>query len=154
MTAEGTDSAPSPDGATELHRLSETIGADDLEMINEVLTSLFAELRFASALYLDKRFADRAATLVALSAVWRFLIWFRPVLDERLHVPLMKLSSALLALNDNNVHPILQPNTPRRGGRSQDSPDRQALIGIAVGTVERLLWTGMELGEADKAVAA
>lgn len=155
MTAEGPDSAPSPsNGATEFDGLPETIGVGDLEIINEVLTSLFAELRFASAIYQDKEFADRAATLVALSAVWRFLMRFRPARDELLHVPLMNLSSALLALNDNNVQLILQPNTPQRGGRAQDSPDRQALIGIAVGAVERLRWTGMELGEADKAVAA
>jgi hypothetical protein len=154
MTVERPDSASLPGGVTERDGLPETIGADDLKIINEVLAALFVELRLASALYQGEEFPDRAATLIALSAVWRFLMRFRPALDERLHVPLMNLSNALLGLNNNNVQPILQRSAPRRGGRAQDSPDRQALIGIAVGAVERLLWTGMDHGEADKAVAA
>jgi hypothetical protein len=41
----------------------------------------------------------RLSAAVALSAAWRFLIRLEPVLVESLHVPLMNLHSALLALN-------------------------------------------------------
>jgi hypothetical protein len=125
-----------------------------LEKLNQALTGLFADLRVASRLYTDKDFSDRAATLVALAATWHFLIEFRVVVDERLHLPLLNLSSALHALNENNVAPILKPTVTAKGGRAVDSPDRQVLIGIAVGTVGRLRWTGMPVLEAHGLVAA
>jgi hypothetical protein len=63
----------------------------------------------------------------------------------------MSLHSALLALNENNVEPILKPT--KRTGRATSSPRRYALIGIAVGTAQRLEWTGLSPIEANKAVA-
>jgi hypothetical protein len=45
-----------------------------------------------------------------------------------LHVPLMTLHSALLALNENNIEPVLKPR--KRTGRATSSPRRYALIGI------------------------
>src|SRR5216683_5662862 len=77
---------------------------------------------------------------------------FEPVLAETLHVPLMGLHGALLALNENNIEPILKPT--KRSGRATSSPRRYALIGIAVGATQQLEWTGLSPADAHKAVAA
>jgi hypothetical protein len=77
---------------------------------------------------------------------------FESVRAETLHVPLLNLSSALVALNENNIDPILEPT--KRSGRAPSSPKRYALIGIAVGTAQRLEWVGLSPADANKAVAA
>jgi hypothetical protein len=133
--------------------LPEVLNSSDLTTINNALSALFAKLRYALELYQQHQ-SDRAATLVSLTAAWQFLICFDPVSKEQLHLPLLNLSSALIALNDNNVAPILSPAPTPKGGRPPDSPDRLVLIGIAVGTVDRLLWTKMPIKEAYKVVAA
>jgi hypothetical protein len=76
---------------------------------------------------------------------------FESVRAETLHVPLLNLSSALLALNENNVEPILRPT--KRTGRAASSPRRYALIGIAVGAAMRLEWTGLSKADANNVVA-
>jgi hypothetical protein len=134
--------------------LPEQLRSSDLETVNQALAELFDSLRLASRFYAQKDFSDRVATLVALNATWRFLMQFRAALDERLHLSLWNLSSALQALNENNVAPILKPTATPKGGRAVDPPDRQALIGIAVGTVGRLRWTGIPVPEAHGLVAA
>ena len=59
-------------------------------------------------------------------------------------MPLLNLSSALLALNENNIEPILKPT--KQTGRAASSARRYALIGIAVGAAMRLEWTGTLAG--------
>ena len=66
-------------------------------------------------------------------------------------MPLMGLHNALLALNENNVEPILKLS--KRTGRATSSLMRFALIGVAVGAAQRLEWTGLSPIEANKAVA-
>jgi hypothetical protein len=83
--------------------------------------------------------------------VYRFVMRFRTGLDHNLHGPLLHLLSALLALDDNNVEPILRPSRVRGG--APDSGFRQALIGCAVAAVGRLRWTGMDRKTAYKVVA-
>jgi hypothetical protein len=63
----------------------------------------------------------------------------------------MSLHGALLALNENNVEPILQPT--KRTGRATSSPRRYALIGFAVGAAQQLQWIGLSPSDANKAVA-
>jgi hypothetical protein len=52
--------------------LPEAFGADDLAIVNEVLAALFFDLRDASKLYRDRKVSDRAATVIALGAAYRF----------------------------------------------------------------------------------
>jgi hypothetical protein len=130
--------------------LPEKITAADLEAFNQTIATLFIQLRSAQSLPLGEAHGRSGAT-VALSAVWQFLMQFEPVLVERLHAPLLNLNSALLALNNNNVEPILAPT--KRTGRATSSPRRYALIGIAVGAAQRLEWTGFSPINANKAVA-
>jgi hypothetical protein len=59
--------------------------------------------------------------------------------------------SAPLALNENNIEPILKPT--KRTGRAASSPRRYALIGIAVGAAQRLEWIGLWATKANKLVA-
>jgi hypothetical protein len=146
MAAEARHSDPAP--ATP--NLLESIAPADLEALNHALAALFQELRSARSLPPGETHG-RLRAVVALGAAWRFLSRFEPVLTETLHVPLMNLHSALLALNENNVEPILKPT--KRTGRATSSPRRYALIGIAVGAVQRLEWTGLSPLESDKAVA-
>jgi hypothetical protein len=134
--------------------LPERLRSSDLESVNQALAELFESLRCASRLYAEKDFSDRPATLVALNASWRFIMRFQSAIDEGLHLPMLNLSSALLALNNNVVAPILKPTTTPKGGRAVDPPDRQVLIGIAVGTVDRLRLTRMPVLEARITVAA
>ncbi len=136
--------------------LTESLSFDDLGQINDVLAALFVDLRKASQRYKNKDFSDRNATLIALGAASRFLMQFRAALDEQLHLPLMNLSSALIALSNNDVAPILKPTLTAapKGGRALAAADRQWLIGVAVGTVGRLRWTGLRDREAQKVVAA
>jgi hypothetical protein len=144
------DEAQSHDPAEATRDLPEKIAPADLEALNEALAALFQELRFARGLPPGET-NGRPSVLVALGAAWRFLMQFAPVLAETLHVPLMGLHSALLALNENNVEPILRPS--KRTGRAASSPRRYALIGIAVGAARRLEWTGLSPKDANKAVA-
>ena len=78
---------------------------------------------------------------------------FQPGLSQNLHAPLLDLASALLALDENKIEPMLKPTPTRGGGRAPDSVARQALIGFAVGTVRRLQLTGLQRAAAHKAVA-
>jgi hypothetical protein len=119
--SEAADAAPS---------LPEKIGPADLKALNQALGALFVELRFARGLPPGETHG-RLGAVVALRAAWGFLMRFEPALAESLHVPLMSLHSALLALNENNIEPILKPIT--RTGRATSSPRRYALIGITVG---------------------
>ncbi len=130
--------------------LPEKIGPADLEALNQALGALFVELRFAHGLPPGETHG-RLSAVVTLRAAWGFLIRFEPVLAESLHVPLMSLHSALLALNENNIEPILKPI--KRTGRATSSPRRYALIGIAVGATQRLEWIGLSPADANKAVA-
>jgi hypothetical protein len=140
--SEPADAAPS---------LPEKIGPADLEALNQALGALFVELRFARGLPPGETHG-RLGAVVALDAAWGFLMRFEPALAESLHVPLMSLHSALLALNENNIEPILKPT--KRTGRVTSSPRRYALIGIVVGAAQRLEWTGLSPEDANKAVAA
>jgi hypothetical protein len=130
--------------------LPEKIGPDHLDALNEALVALFGELHFARSLPPGETHG-RLGAVVALSAAWRFFTRFEPVLMETLHVPLMSLHGALLALDQNNVEPILKPK--KRTGRAASSPRRYALIGIAVGAARRLEWTGLAPMEANQAIA-
>lgn len=146
MTADVPESEP----ADAAPSLPEKIGPADLEALNQALGALFVELRFARGLPPGETHG-RLGAVVALRAAWGFLMRFEPALAESLHVPLMSLHSALLALNENNIEPILKPIT--RTGRATSSPRRYALIGITVGATQRLEWTGLSPADANKAVA-
>jgi hypothetical protein len=131
--------------------LPEKIEPADLDTLNEALARVFDKLRFASGLPPGET-NGRPGTVVALNAVWRFLTRFEAALKEGLHIPLLNLSGALVALNENNIEPILKP-PPNRSGRAPSSPARYALIGIAVGAAQRLEWTGLSPADADRTVA-
>jgi hypothetical protein len=131
--------------------LPEKIETADLEALNQALAVLLGRLRLARLLPRGDT-SGRPGAVVALHAAWDFLLLFEPVLAERLHVPLMTLQSALLALNENNIEPILKPT--KRKGRATSSPRRYGLIGIAVGTAKRLEWAGLSPPDANKAVAS
>ena len=141
---------PESKGAEAVLSLPEKIAHADLETLNKALATLFDELRLASSLPPGEA-QGRQGAVVALRAAWKFLMQFESVQAETLHVPLLSLSSALLALNENNIEPILKPT--KRSGRAASSPRRYALIGIAVGAAERLGWVGLSPADANKAVA-
>jgi hypothetical protein len=148
MTSKKTRSGPP---SPEYGVLGETVGPGDLLVLNDVLDELFANLRDASALYLGGENGGRAGTVLALTAVWKFLMRFSPVVSEQLQVSLLNLASALIALDQNNVESILKPLP--RNGRAPDSPARQAMVGYAVGAVRRLEFVGLSAPEAHRAVA-
>lgn len=138
------------ESAEDVPGLPEKLGPADLDRLNEAVAGLFGELRSARNLPPGETHG-RLSAVVALGAAWRFLTRFDPVLAETLHVPLMSLHSALLALNENNVEPILKPI--KRTGRATSSPTRYALIGFAVGAAQRLEWTGLSATDANEAIA-
>jgi hypothetical protein len=144
--------APESGSAEAVPSLPEKIGPADLERLNEALGALFGELSF-SRRFPPGKAHGRLSTVAALDAVWTFLMRFEPILAETLHVPLLHLHGALLALNENNVEPLLKPTAAPPGGRAPDTPARQQLIGSASGAVARLHWTGMARAATHKAVA-
>jgi hypothetical protein len=142
--------APESESATAALSLPEKIEPADLEALNQAIGALFVLLRHARDLSLGEPHGRQGA-VVALHAVWGFLTRFEPVRSESLHVPLMSLHGALLALDGNYTEPILKPT--KRTGRATSSPMRQAVIGIAVGTAQQLEWTGLSPHDANAAVA-
>jgi hypothetical protein len=146
-----TTEIPESESAEAAPILPHKIGPTDLEALNQAIAALFEKLRFARSLPPGEPH-ERLGAVVALGAVWHFLIRFEAAWAESLHVPLMSLQSALLALNENNVEPILRPT--KRTGRATSSPRRYALIGFAVGAARRLEWTGLSPMDANKSVAA
>jgi hypothetical protein len=136
-----------------LGALPGVLDTGDLPIINQALSALLAKLRSTLRQYQNHELSDRAVTVASLNATWWFLMCFNPVLTEQLHLPLINLSAALSALNNNTVAPVLSPTPTQKGGRAPDSPDRLALVGIAVGTVERLRSIKEAVGEAHKVVA-
>jgi len=145
-----TTDTPEAESARGAPGLPEKIGPDDLGALNQALSVLFGELRVARNLPPGETHG-RLSAAVALSAAWRFLVHFDAILSETLHAPLMSLHSALLALSENNIEPILRPK--KQTGRATSSPRRYALIGIVVGAVQQLEWTGYSPTDASKAVA-
>lgn len=143
---------PEPKPAERVPSLPEQIGPTDVAAVNEALAALFGELRSAQSLPPSETH-ERLAAVVALGAVWRFLVQFESALAEGLHLPLLSLHGSLQALNENNVAPLLKPTPAPDGGRAPDSPERQALIGFAAGAVGWLKWTGLSRDAAHKAVA-
>jgi hypothetical protein len=130
--------------------LPETIGYNDLDCLNQNLETLFEGSVARSLPAGDTR--GRLSAVVALGTVCTFLMSFRLELAEGLHVPLLNLHGALLALDENNIEPILKP--VKRTGRAVSSPQRSNLIGIAIGSARRLEWTDMGPAAANRAIAA
>jgi len=131
--------------------LPETVTAGDLEILNAGLQWLFADLRRAHRYFQNGEGYGRGGAGTALGALWRFIVLFKVPFAEGLHVPIIKLQQALLALNDNNVLPMLKP--VKRAGRVKSSDEREALKGWAAGTVQRLLQSGLKPAEAHRLVA-
>jgi hypothetical protein len=146
MTAD----VPGPRSGEAVPRLPEKILPADLDTLNDALAKLFDKLRYASALPPGET-GGRPSAVVALGAARQFLMQFEAVLAERLHTPLLNLSSALVALTENNVAPMLAP--AKRKGRAISSPARFAMNGIAVGAAQQLEWTGLSPTSAYKMVA-
>jgi hypothetical protein len=136
-------------GINQFHFLPTASRPASLASPTEAETALFDGLRGAQELY--RRGSDRAAALASLSALRQFLVSFKMVRDEQLHIPLMNLSAALHVLNSNAIAEVVKPTAA--GGRPPDSFDRLVLVGFAVGTVARLSWTGMPIGQACTIVA-
>jgi hypothetical protein len=103
-----------------------------LEILNHALAILFEQLRDAKALFESSRNSGRARSLRCVP-YGCFLRDFAQH-GKGFTSPLLDLASALMALNANNVVPLLKPSP--RSGRAYDSPMRQALVGFAAGAVE------------------
>src|SRR5262245_29642686 len=127
-------------GAWHFEILPETVAQTNLDALNVHLQSFFARLREAKQQY-DKD--ERNGVFLALGAMCRFIVLFEAPHAERLQTPILKLMSALVGLDRNEVAPMLAPIST--GGRSFSSPARQTLIGFAAGTVERIVRTGVIL---------
>lgn len=136
------------EGQPESHRgtLPDAIGPTELPSLNELLEATIKELREAAKLYSSGEHGGRAGAIHALKAITGFFMFFRTVESERLQVPTASLVNALMALDDNNVQPLLKP--ARHRGRARESEARQALKGMAVLTVQELRKRGFSQNEA------
>ena len=110
------------------------------------------ELRAAQSEFADGNHLNGA--YLSLLAVSAFLSLFGPVKQEGLSAPLAALESALWALDEGVVEPILKPARRARGGRARSSVLRQELKGAAVYVAHRLHSLGLEQKEALAIVAA
>lgn len=131
--------------------LPEVITERDLETLNLGLGFLFAWLREARQQYDRGGDGERDAAFTTLGAMWQFIALFNGPRAESLHAPILKLQDALVALDQNNVLPILKPIA--RPGRAASSPAYAALRGHVAGTVMRLRNLGLDPKQARELVA-
>jgi hypothetical protein len=131
--------------------LPETIGKADLSTLNSGLHFLFDRLRQAREQFEREGDSGRRGARTALSAFWNFITLFEAPLAETLHIPILRLQSALWMLDQGGREPILKP--VRLRGRAPSSPTYDSIRGHAVATVQLLLQTGLARGDAHRAVA-
>jgi hypothetical protein len=145
-------STPSSDFPMQMRgTLSESLSAAELPKLNRALRLLFGDLRHASQLFRECGDGGREGAVVALGAVWRFVVLFDRPFSESLHVPLLRLQDALMALENNQVDPVVR--AVRRRGRSASSVRQVALRANAAGAVRRLCEAGVERANAYRQVA-
>jgi hypothetical protein len=131
--------------------LAAPLGPAELVTLNMGLRYLFEELGTAHDVYASGQHLDGAYG--SLCAIVAFLSMFRPVGVEGLFVPLAALESALWALDEGVVEPILKPPRPPKSGRARSSVLHQELKGVAVYVAHRLCDLGLSQPEAFKAVS-
>jgi hypothetical protein len=120
--------------------------------LNAGLGFFFADLRRALELFQQSEGQGRDGAIKALGAMWRLIALFKEPFAENLHVPVLRLQDALLALVENNVSPMLRP-VPR-SGRASSTGARAALRGYAAGTVARLVQAEVPREQAHALVAS
>jgi hypothetical protein len=130
----------------------EFIRRTDLPRLNLALKYLWTELREAEAEFGAGRHLDGA--YLSLIASIAFLSLFKPVGQEGLFAPMAALESALWALDEGVVEPILKPPRRAKTGRVRSSALYQELKGAAVYVVRRLCDLGYRQSNALKVVAA
>jgi hypothetical protein len=128
--------------------LPEAFTERDLDILNVALRFFFADLRTASELFHRSEGHGRSSAIKALGATWRLIALFERPLAENLHLSILHLQDALMALDNNTVSPMLKP-VPR----STSTGVRAALRGHAAGTVARLTQAGVPQKEALAEVA-
>jgi hypothetical protein len=128
--------------------LPEVITSTNLQLLNDGLQFLFADLRTAREEYAR---SQRNGALIALGAFMRFSWLFEATLAERLDLPVGALRGALFGLDENIVEPLLR--RVARAGRSGSSMARQALKGHVAAAVQRLLQAGIAVVDARQRVA-
>jgi hypothetical protein len=111
---------------------------------------LFTDLRTASEAH-QHAGNDRAGVVCALKAISAFLMLFRTVERESLHLPLIALYDALIALYSNKVLPLLAPAA--RPAIPPATEARQVTIGAAAYVVASLQRKGLRRPAACAAVA-
>jgi hypothetical protein len=132
--------------------LPESLAMGDLPRLNIAFRHLWAGLREAQSDFANGDHLTGAyLSVVAVSA---FLSLFRPVRREGLSAPLAALESALWALDEGVVQPILKPARPAQSGRARSPVLYQELKGAAVYVVHRLHYFGLKQKEARATVAA
>jgi hypothetical protein len=128
--------------------LPETLAPGDLKTLNSGLRFLLADLRAAGSEFGENR---RHGSVMALGALMRFIILFKPSAAERLDLPILVLRGALLDLDEKIVDPLLRP--VRGLGPPPSSMARQALKGHVAAAVQRLFQAGMSTSDAHRLVA-
>lgn len=121
------------------------------ERIEELFDWLYTELREAKRLYEAGDRAGRDRAIHALKTITVFLMEFKPIDRETLHLPLVAICNALTSLNDGETHALLQK--VRRRGRGRDSEARRTLKGVVAFTVQELCAARMSRDEAYRVVA-
>jgi hypothetical protein len=138
-------------GASVLGSLPDPINVKYQAALNEALQYLFAELREVFIGQQNGASTDREGALRAIEAVSKFLMLFRVVHDEQLHLPLAALDNALKALDENVVLPMLTPKP--HSGCSSATDARQVTKGAAAYVAHSLQRLGMNRTAACLAVA-
>jgi hypothetical protein len=132
--------------------LPESVATGNVPSLNIALRHLWVELREAQSEFAKGNHLDGA--YLALLAMSAFLSLFGPVKQEGLSAPLAALESALWALDEGVVEPILKPARRAGSGRARSSVPHQELKGAAVYVAQRLHRLGFEQKKARTIVAA
>jgi hypothetical protein len=127
------------------------VGPEHLLGLNIGLRHLWAALYKAHSEFRTGKHLDGA--YLSLLAVIEFLALFDPTRTDGLSIPLNALESALAALDEGIIEPILRPVRPPQAGRVREPTLRQEFLGMAVYTVRRLCDFGYSVGQAQRVVA-
>jgi hypothetical protein len=125
--------------------------AAELAALAAAFNQLYVGLEKATIQFAEHDDAGRSGVIAALETVLRFLQQSSVISSHGLIMPLARLHSDLLALDDGNLSALLSPKP--RSGRARASGFYDGLKGLAVFTVQALITPSMRRVDARKLVA-
>jgi len=132
---------------------SSALSSAEAKVINDALDLLYCGMREANQHFqTDNEYAGRTGVILALWQALEFFSTLKPIVDEGLNAPLVRLLGALLNLKDGSVEPLLK-SAKSPTGRRISGAWHNGLKGATVYTVHCFIKTGLKGPDAHKQIA-